>query len=215
MNIKCEKCGQIYEAGPKYTGKTVQCQCGESIPVYWCVAHAIRTIAADDKNFPSSLITDIGTGYSWAAHWKAKDLEKQYGERVRGVFEAFEVWYYPVGAFPEFVSWFPRFRDERIREAASAGKSLPVLPADPDLSGTGAQKYRGRKICFTGFFADDKITIKKICSALEITSVSSVSGKVDMLVCGPNKGPSKLEKAQELGIPIVSAEVFSADLGKK
>lgn len=215
MNIQCERCGQVYEVGPEYAGKDFICQCGKKISAYWCVAHVIKIIATNDPNFPSTLVSDIGAGYSWAANWKSKELEKQYGERVRGFFETFEVWYYPDSALGEFISWLRSFCDERIREEASAGKTRPVLPHDPDLSGSEMQKYKNRKICFTGFYAEDKITIEKICSALTITTVSSLSGKVDMLVCGPNKGPSKLKKAQELGIPIISAEVFSADIGQK
>ena len=33
MNIKCAKCGQIYEVGSECFGKTVECQCGAKISV--------------------------------------------------------------------------------------------------------------------------------------------------------------------------------------
>ena len=33
MDIKCERCGQIYEVGPEYAGKKVHCECGEEIIV--------------------------------------------------------------------------------------------------------------------------------------------------------------------------------------
>lgn len=31
MNVRCEKCGQTYDADPELAEKTVQCQCGENI----------------------------------------------------------------------------------------------------------------------------------------------------------------------------------------
>ena len=42
--------------------------------------------------------------------------------------------------------------------------------------------------------------------------LSSVSGKADYVVAGENMGPSKREKAQQLGIPILSEAEFVAML---
>ena len=33
MNIKCKKCGLVYDLGPEYGGKKVQCQCGAEMIV--------------------------------------------------------------------------------------------------------------------------------------------------------------------------------------
>jgi DNA ligase (NAD+) len=38
--------------------------------------------------------------------------------------------------------------------------------------------------------------------------ISAVSAKVDYLVAGENMGPSKLEKAQKLGVKIISEKEF-------
>lgn len=38
--------------------------------------------------------------------------------------------------------------------------------------------------------------------------LSGVSGKTDFLVAGENMGPSKLEKAQRLGVKIISEDEF-------
>jgi DNA ligase (NAD+) len=44
--------------------------------------------------------------------------------------------------------------------------------------------------------------------------LSAVSGKVDYLVAGDNMGPSKKEKAEKLGVTILSEEQFEKMLGK-
>jgi DNA ligase (NAD+) len=43
--------------------------------------------------------------------------------------------------------------------------------------------------------------------------ISSVSAKVDYLVAGENMGPAKLEKAQRLGVKIISEQDFISMLG--
>ena len=40
------------------------------------------------------------------------------------------------------------------------------------------------------------------------SNASSLSAKTDFLVAGENMGPAKLEKAKQLGIPILSEEAF-------
>ena len=44
--------------------------------------------------------------------------------------------------------------------------------------------------------------------------LSSISAKLDYLVAGQNMGPSKLEKAQKLGIPLLSEEEFMTMVGR-
>ena len=38
--------------------------------------------------------------------------------------------------------------------------------------------------------------------------MGSISGKTSFILAGDNMGPSKLEKARKLGIPIVSEDEF-------
>jgi len=42
--------------------------------------------------------------------------------------------------------------------------------------------------------------------------LSSVSGKLDYLLAGENMGPAKREKAETLGVKIISEEEFEAML---
>ena len=39
-------------------------------------------------------------------------------------------------------------------------------------------------------------------------NVGSISKKTDYILAGENMGPSKLEKAQKLGIPIINEDEF-------
>ncbi|MDE7394104.1 MAG: hypothetical protein K2M80_06490, partial [Muribaculaceae bacterium] len=39
-------------------------------------------------------------------------------------------------------------------------------------------------------------------------NVSSISKKTDMVLAGENMGPAKLEKATNLGIPIIDEDTF-------
>jgi DNA ligase (NAD+) len=45
--------------------------------------------------------------------------------------------------------------------------------------------------------------------------LSSVSGKLDFLVAGENMGPAKKEKAEKLGVTIISEEQLEKMLGRK
>ncbi|MFM8742247.1 MAG: BRCT domain-containing protein, partial [Cytophagales bacterium] len=42
--------------------------------------------------------------------------------------------------------------------------------------------------------------------------LSGVSGKLDYLLAGENMGPSKLEKAEKLGVKVIGIEAFEAML---
>jgi DNA ligase (NAD+) len=43
--------------------------------------------------------------------------------------------------------------------------------------------------------------------------VSSISKKTDYVLAGDKMGPSKLQKAEDLGIPIISEEDFLGMIG--
>lgn len=66
----------------------------------------------------------------------------------------------------------------------------------------------GKKICITGSF--EGISREEVSSLIEKNggkSVSSVSKKTDYLICGQNAG-SKLDKANENGVKVISLEEF-------
>tara|TARA_Y100000588_G_scaffold395002_1_gene519007 strand:+ start:3649 stop:5520 length:1872 start_codon:yes stop_codon:yes gene_type:complete len=68
----------------------------------------------------------------------------------------------------------------------------------------------GMKIVFTGKMIQvARIQMKKDALALGAKVQSSVSAKTDILICGQNAGQTKLNKAQKLGIQIISEEEYT------
>lgn len=63
-------------------------------------------------------------------------------------------------------------------------------------------------ICFTGFKALEKAELINLAKESGIIIRTKVSHNVDMLVCGDNVGPSKLETAKKTGIVITDEEGF-------
>lgn len=69
----------------------------------------------------------------------------------------------------------------------------------------------GKKFVISGVFQRvDRDQLKDIIEANGGQNVSSISAKTDFVVAGENMGPSKLAKAQELGITILDEEGFFA-----
>ena len=65
-------------------------------------------------------------------------------------------------------------------------------------------------VCFTGFLASEKDALIKIAESRNLRNVQSVTTDLNFLVCGPNAGPKKLEKATAQGVAIISEEDFRA-----
>ena len=72
----------------------------------------------------------------------------------------------------------------------------------------------GSKIVVSGVFSRfSRNEIKDIIEKHGGTSVSSISGKTTYVVAGEGMGPSKLEKATILGVPILSEQAFLELIG--
>jgi DNA ligase (NAD+) len=74
--------------------------------------------------------------------------------------------------------------------------------ADEDLLGGKTFVVSG---IFTHFSRDE---IKEAIIKFGGKSAGSISGKTDFVVAGEKMGPSKFEKANKLGIPIISESEF-------
>ncbi len=66
----------------------------------------------------------------------------------------------------------------------------------------------GKSFVISGVFERSRNELKKIVEDNGGKLSSSISGKTDYLIRGENMGPSKLEKAEKLGIPMISEEEF-------
>jgi DNA ligase (NAD+) len=65
---------------------------------------------------------------------------------------------------------------------------------------------KGKSFVISGVFSVSRETIKELIEVNGGKNISSLSNKTDYLVAGENMGPAKRQKAEKLGIPIISEE---------
>lgn len=76
-----------------------------------------------------------------------------------------------------------------------------------------SDRLAGKSIVISGVFAHySREQYKAMIEAHGGKNAGSISRKTDFVLAGENMGPAKLEKAQKLGIPIISEEEFLAML---
>ncbi len=63
-------------------------------------------------------------------------------------------------------------------------------------------------VCFTGFSPDGKDRMEKIAEHAGYRILTGVSARLKILVTGEAPGPSKLQKARQLGVEILSEAEF-------
>lgn len=68
--------------------------------------------------------------------------------------------------------------------------------------------FNKKKIVFTGDMSKDRAEMRAIAIRYGADSPTSISGKTNILVVGEGSGKSKLEKAKQLGIEIITEEEF-------
>lgn len=92
---------------------------------------------------------------------------------------------------------------ERLR---NAGLQMS-MPEDTDEGHT--DRLAGKSIVISGTFSHhSRDQYKEMIERNGGKNVSSISKKTDFILAGENMGPSKLEKAEKLGIPIFSEDQF-------
>ena len=64
------------------------------------------------------------------------------------------------------------------------------------------------EICFTGFHPEEKAKMETLAKDNGYSVVKSVTVKLKFLVTGEAPGPSKLTKAKEQGISIITTNDF-------
>ena len=94
---------------------------------------------------------------------------------------------------------------ERLKEAGLSFKVIEEAQSSDQL--------KGMSIVVSGkFLLKTRDEVKKIIESNGGKVVSSVSAKTDLIVRGENMGPSKLEKANELGIKMVTEKEFLSEI---
>jgi DNA ligase (NAD+) len=67
----------------------------------------------------------------------------------------------------------------------------------------------GKSFVVSGVFQNyEREQLKEVITSHGGKVLSSVSGKLDYLLAGENMGPAKREKAEQLGVKIISEEDF-------
>ncbi len=92
---------------------------------------------------------------------------------------------------------------ERLRQVG-----LRMEAAEEDLSGH-TDILQGKSVVISGVFArHSRDEYKELIERHGGKNVGSISKKTSFVLAGENMGPSKLEKANQLGIPILNEEEF-------
>ena len=98
---------------------------------------------------------------------------------------------------------------ERLRQAG-----LQFTLSEEQLS-AHSTTLQGQSIVISGVFAHhSRDEYKRIIEQHGGKNVGSISGKTSFILAGENMGPSKLEKAEKLGVRIVSEDEFLAMIGQ-
>ena len=93
-----------------------------------------------------------------------------------------------------------------------ANYGVQMQLSEEQLSGQ-TDKLAGKSIVISGVFLHhSRDEYKAIIEQNGGKNVGSISKKTSFILAGDNMGPAKLEKAQSLGVPIVSEEEFLAML---
>jgi len=84
-----------------------------------------------------------------------------------------------------------------------------------EQTATASDKLAGKSIVISGVFArHSRDEYKLIIEQNGGKNVGSISGKTSFVLAGDNMGPSKLEKAKKLGVPVMNEDDFLALIEK-
>lgn len=107
----------------------------------------------------------------------------------------------------QVVLWFSKEEHRQmIERLRKSGLQLIEETSDNELI---SNMLNGKKFVVSGVFARyERDQLKAMIEQHGGVVVSGISSKTDYLLAGANMGPSKLEKAQQLQIPIISEDEF-------
>lgn len=106
------------------------------------------------------------------------------------------------------------FSDERNREIVSRLKAHGLQFEVEESDGPSSNLLEGKTFVVSGVFSSfSRDEIKAAVEQNGGKNVGSISKKTDYVLAGDKMGPSKLKKAEDLGIPIISEEDFLEMIG--
>ena len=89
------------------------------------------------------------------------------------------------------------------------------MSLDEDRMQAAGTALAGKSIVISGVFAKhSRDEYKRIIEDNGGKNVGSISGKTSFILAGDNMGPSKLQKAEKLGIPIIDEDTFLGMIGQ-
>ena len=98
---------------------------------------------------------------------------------------------------------------EHLREVAKLQDAGLKFSASEEELASRSDKLRGMSIVVSGVFQTvSRDELKKLIEDNGGKNVSSISSKTDYVVAGDKMGPSKKDKAESLGVPLLSEEDF-------
>ncbi|MDF1574371.1 MAG: NAD-dependent DNA ligase LigA [Bacteroidales bacterium] len=101
------------------------------------------------------------------------------------------------------------FSDEKNRQLVERLKSAGLQMEMKSMAGPSSEILKGKSFVISGIFSGhSREELKKIIEQNGGKNSGSISAKTDYLLAGENMGPGKYQKAQNLGIPIISEEQF-------
>ena len=101
---------------------------------------------------------------------------------------------------------------KEIERLKAAGLQMEVSGKEPEKV---SDVLAGKTFVVSGVFKNyERDQITETITAHGGKVLSGVSGKLNFLVAGDNMGPSKKEKAEKLGVTIISEEEFDKMIGK-
>ena len=98
----------------------------------------------------------------------------------------------------------PKFEEKREREEGASETTSTASDGESNLN----ESLSGRTVVISGVFKNwpDREDLKERLRSKGARVTSSLSSKTDYLIIGEMPGPSKIQKAQELCIPIINGE---------
>jgi DNA ligase (NAD+) len=108
------------------------------------------------------------------------------------------------------------FHDEKNIEMIQRLRNYGLqMQLSEEQTAATSDKLAGLSIVISGVFAHhSRDEYKAIIEQNGGKNVGSISGKTSFILAGENMGPSKLQKAEKLGIKIMSEDEFLALLGE-